>query len=49
MVRLHAKLLTIISVLFIVVYIVTETSTSQATKHSLSLNGTSNYMSVPNS
>src|SRR5688572_13280436 len=49
MFRLHALLLTVVCVLVLVVYLLPETSTSQGTKHSLSLNGTSSYMSVPNS
>jgi YD repeat-containing protein len=49
MFRLHAQLLTIISLIAVIVWLVPETSTSQGTRHSLSLNGTSSYMSVPNS
>jgi len=47
MFRLHAHLLTIISVLLVVLYILPQTSTSQGTRHSLSLNGTNSYVSVP--
>ncbi len=47
MFRLHAQLLTIASVIALLVLLVPETSTSQGTKHSLSLNGTSSYMSLP--
>jgi len=47
MFRLYAQLLTIVSVIAIIVWLVPETSSSQGTRHSLSLNGTSSYMSVP--
>src|SRR6185436_13991238 len=47
MFRLHAHLLTIISVLLVVLYILPQTSTSQGVSHSLSLNGTNSYVSVP--
>ena len=47
MFRLHAQLLTISSVIVMFVFLVPETSTSQGTKHSLSLNGTNSYMSAP--
>ncbi|HEV8203351.1 MAG TPA: LamG domain-containing protein, partial [Pyrinomonadaceae bacterium] len=47
MFRLHAQFLTIVSVILMIAWLVPETSTSQGTKHSLSLNGTSSYMSVP--
>ncbi|HKU77567.1 MAG TPA: LamG-like jellyroll fold domain-containing protein [Pyrinomonadaceae bacterium] len=47
MFRLHAQLLTLVCVIVLIVVLVPETSTSQGTKHSLSLNGTSSYMSVP--
>ena len=49
MLRPHAQLLTVLGVVLLVVYFFPATSTSQSTKHSLSLNGTSSYMSVPNS
>src|ERR1043165_5800656 len=49
MFRRHAQLLTVISLIAMIVWLVPETSTSQGTRHSLSLNGTSSYMSVPNS
>src|SRR5262245_25607281 len=47
--RLHAQLLIVLCVVLLVVYLPVETSTSQSSQHSLSLNGTSDYMSVPNS
>ena len=49
MFRPHAQLLTVLCGLLLFVYFAPVTSTSQATHHSLSLNGTSSYVSVPNS
>lgn len=49
MLRPHVLLLIVLFVLLCVSYLPTHTSTSQPANHSLSLNGTSGYMSVPNS
>src|SRR5688500_12371521 len=49
MLRPHALLLTVICILFCFSYLPTHTSVSQTANHSLSLNSTSGYMSVPNS
>ena len=49
MFRPHAQLLTVLCALLLFVYFAPVTSTSQATYHSLSLNGTSSHVSVPNS
>ncbi len=47
MFRLQAQLLTIVCVIVLFALLAIETSTSQGTKHSLSLNGSSNHMTVP--
>ena len=49
MLRPHAPLLTFVCLVVCISYLATHTSMSQATNHSLSLNGTSSYVSVPNS
>ncbi len=49
MCRLHALLLGVFCLIFLIVSIGPKHSSSQSTQHSLSLNGTSHYMSVPNS
>ena len=45
----HALLLIAFSLLLFISYVPTPTSTSQATYHSLSLNGSSGHVTVPNS
>ena len=47
--RSHAQLLIVLCVLLLAINFRPVTSTSQAAHHSLSLNGTSGYMSVPSS
>ncbi|HEX5874779.1 MAG TPA: LamG-like jellyroll fold domain-containing protein, partial [Pyrinomonadaceae bacterium] len=49
MFRAHAQLLTALCVCLAIVYFLPITSRTQGTQHSLSLNGTSSYVSVPNS
>src|SRR5688572_27798238 len=49
MLRPHALLLTVFCLLLFVGYLLPQTSTSQVVYHSLSLNGASSYVSVPNS
>ena len=49
MCRTPAQLLTLLCVLLLVAWFRPVTSTSQTTRHSLSLNGTSGYMSMPSS
>ncbi len=47
--RPHAQLLIVLALILPAVYFLPITSNSQSATHSLSLNGTSSYMSVPNS
>jgi len=49
MLRPHALLLITFCLLLFILYLPPQPSTSQGAYHSLSLNGTSDYMSVPNS
>ncbi len=49
MCRLHALLLGVSLVLFLIVCVGPQDTSSQGTQNSLSLNGTSSYVSVPNS